>query len=130
MGGIMDFSVPSLPPGINHYYKTTRFGGRYVCKEGVAFKKLVMQHVHFKRVGAGKRDVKYQLVLKFSSPNWMTKKGSIHKRAGDIDGFAKCSIDALCEAIYIDDSAIFELHMYKVSSKEESTHFVLSEVPS
>lgn len=127
MGEVIDFSVPSLPPSVNGYWKVKRFGGRYISAEGIAFKKLVMQHVHFKRVGAGKRDVRYQLVIKFSSPSWITKKKTIKKQ--DLDNFGKSSCDALCEAIFIDDSQIFELFMFKEVGKEDSTRFVLSEVP-
>ena len=128
MSGVIEFSVPSIPPSVNGYWKVKRFGGRYVSAEGVAFKKLVAQHVHFKRVGAGKRDVKYQLVIKLSSPGWITKKKTIKKQ--DLDNFGKACCDALSEGLFICDSQIFELHMYKVLSKEISTHFVLSELPS
>ena len=108
---VLEFSVPSLPPSVNGYWKVKRFGGRYISAEGVAFKKLVYKTL-------GKLDYKergpLRLELELYSPNWITKKGTISMTAGDADNFCKSSIDSLFNCLpFMNDSQIFELSVVK-----------------
>lgn len=124
---MIDFTVESLPPSVNGYWRVARWGGRYVSADGVAFKKLVQAHVHAKNIAHCKLNVQYSLYIEYGSPNWITKKATIAKV--DVDNFAKCALDSLCEALFIDDSQIFDLHMKKIFSKVKSTRYVLEAAP-
>lgn len=120
---MIELSVPSLPPSVNHYWKTTRFGGRYVSAEGVAYKKLLMREANTHHTPLGTRANKYSLLIEFLSPTWMTKKNTFRKI--DLDNLAKCAIDAFCLAIEIDDSQIFELIMSKKDADADCTFYRL-----
>jgi len=120
-----EIEVGMLAPGINHCYGRTRFGGAYLKPKGKAFKALVKTTVGLRRFNT---DKPLSLTIKLMSPNWRTKKGAIHLRAGDVDGFCKISIDSLAEALGFNDALIFELNVLKVVGETEQTHFSLSEI--
>lgn len=58
--------------------------------------------------------------------NIFTKTGSISEKSGDIDGFLKCSIDAIFANLEIDDSAICKLTVYKLESDQDMSTFLIS----
>jgi Holliday junction resolvase RusA-like endonuclease len=117
-------TVPGLPPSVNHYYKMSRWGGRYMTAEGVAFKKLVAEAVRTIEIKAC-ANCRYRLRIDFCG-SWTTKKGTT--RRVDLDNYGKSSIDSLFEAIGVDDCMVFELRMNKVESEVEQTVYVLSRI--
>lgn len=113
-----------LAPTINHCYGRGRFGD-YLKPKGKAFKALVRATVGARRLTT---DKPLRLSIELHSPSWRTKKGAIHLRAGDVDGFCKISIDSLAEALGFNDALIFDLRVQKFAGPSERTKFVLQEI--
>lgn len=81
-----------------------------MSKEGKSYKKLVFDAVRTKP-WIVRTDRLYRLTIECWSPRWFTKKGTIFK--SDVSNRIKIAEDAICEAIGIDDSLIFELMVVK-----------------
>lgn len=98
---MISFTVPLIPPSANHYVKHTRKGKHYVTAKAKAFKEAVAifgkdAHLSHKR---------YQVDIHLYLPKGMR---------GDIDNFAKVTLDSLVSAGIIDsDAGIEALHMHK-----------------
>lgn len=89
---IKDIIIPS----VNHYFKSTRTGHKYVTKEALEFKQRVREAArHFEKLEG---DVE----LSFT---WYAKK----KGRGDLDNKFKCILDALNGIAYDDDKQIVRL---------------------
>ena len=82
---ILRIDVPIIPPGVNHYVKHTRSGRHYMSDEARKFKEDMA-------VLIGRRHV----VGKHFQVHATFYLGEKHK--GDVDGFAKCLLDALAES--------------------------------
>jgi Holliday junction resolvase RusA-like endonuclease len=98
--------IPMTPVSVNHYKKPRRGGfGYFVTKEAKAFKEavaLIAKAHPFKLCGADSYKVSILIAL---------GKG----QKGDIDNFAKLSLDSLVDAGVIhSDAAICELFMQKI----------------
>lgn len=120
---MIEFSVPILPPSLWKAYRQTRYGGKFLSKEGKAFKFAVFLKV--KNLGYKFVDDKmsYSLNLEFHCKNWLNKDGSVKKR--DISNLVKIAEDALVEAIKVDDSRFWKLTVEKKHSEKEMTLFRL-----
>lgn len=105
---IHELEIPMLAPSVNNYWKTAKWGGRYITPNGVRFKNLCLQINRGKRVESGKC---LALEVLLYSNNWFTKKGTIKKI--DVDNFLKSTLDGYFAAIGLDDSQIFDLHASK-----------------
>ncbi len=79
------FTVPFVPPGVNHYVKHTRSGRHYVTLEAKGFKEEVARFSRGRSVRAKLFAVSLKIVL---------GKGD----RGDIDGFPKLCLDGLSDA--------------------------------
>jgi len=107
---IHELDVPMLAPSVNGYWKVAKWGGRYITADGVRFKNLCMG------INRGQKVISDKMLaveIMLYSEGWFTKKGAIHKRAGDVDNFCKSTLDAYFTAIGLDDSQVFELHVSK-----------------
>ena len=81
----ISFTVPLVPPGVNHYVKHTRSGRHYVTKEAIAFKEtLAICARGFAVIG---RRFQVEAIIYLG-----------HKGKGDVDGFAKLILDGLAKA--------------------------------
>lgn len=102
----MTFTVPLVPPSVNHYVKHTRTGRHYVTKEAKAFKEAIVLLAP-RNSQPAKR---YRVVL------------SVFLGAGargDVDNFGKCPLDALVSAGVIhSDAAVESLTINKFRDKE------------
>jgi Holliday junction resolvase RusA-like endonuclease len=101
------------PVSINQAYSTARTGRRFLVARGKAYKLEIalLSGKHFKNL------VGYSEKLKFTYEihgPWLRQDGKISKTAGDIDGFCKLMLDAVCEALDINDAVVFEIHAKKV----------------
>jgi len=101
------------PVSINQAYSTARTGRRFLVAKGKAYKLEIalLSGRHFKNL------VGYSEKLKFTYEihgPWLRQDGKISKTAGDIDGFCKLMLDAVCEALDINDAVVFEIHAKKV----------------
>jgi Holliday junction resolvase RusA-like endonuclease len=107
---ICELEIPMVPPSLNVYWKVSKWGGRYITPEGVKFKKLCEVLNKGKKIYSIKP---LRLEVEVFSKGWYTKKGEIHKRAGDCDNLLKVCCDGLFSAIGLDDSQIFEIVVRK-----------------
>jgi Holliday junction resolvase RusA-like endonuclease len=94
------FTVPLVPPSVNHY-KIKGRGHYFVTKEAVEFKSQVKIFARGQSVRASAYGVEIHIYLGF-------------KQKGDLDNFAKCVLDGLKDAGVIDsDAKITYLYMEK-----------------
>ncbi len=88
----LSFTVPLVPPSVNHYVKHTRSGRHYVTKEGIAYKFAVKVYAAGLSVTAKKYALSVIVYL---------GKG----QRGDGDNFFKCIGDGLKDAGVIHSDA-------------------------
>lgn len=81
----VSFTIPLVPPSVNHYVKHTRDGGHYVTHEALSFKSAVRLFARGRVVTAKKYQIEFMVYL---------GKGE----RGDPDNFCKVIGDGLQEA--------------------------------
>ena len=97
----MKFTVPLVPPSVNHYVKHTRSGRHYVTAEARAFKDSIAIFAAGQTVAAKEYGVEIAVFL---------GKGD----RIDIDNIPKCCLDGLKDAGVIhSDAAITKLTLEK-----------------
>lgn len=101
------------PVSINQAYSTARTGRRFLVAKGKAYKLEIalLSGKHFKELLGYSEKLKF--TYEIHGP-WLRQDGKISKTAGDIDGFCKLMLDAVCEALDINDAVVFEIHAKKV----------------
>lgn len=105
---LVTFTVPLVPPSVNHYVKHTRRGHRYVTGEAQAFKLAVAVY------GRG-----YHLRAKAYEVSIFVYFG--RKQRGDVDNLAKCVLDGLVDAgIIHSDAAVQKLTLEKGRDPENA----------
>jgi crossover junction endodeoxyribonuclease RusA len=82
---VIEFTVPFVPPSVNHYAKHTRKGRHYQTGEAVAFKAAVAIHARGETV-EGKR-FRVTLLVRLAEG-----------QRGDVDNFPKLCLDGLANA--------------------------------
>ena len=119
----MKFSVPLLPPSVNHYKQPRRGGGWYRAADAIAF----VDAVAIITRGAGSQRITgncHEIELTFYL-------GPARSRgANDLDNYSKVAIDALVRAGVIKtDARVFDLHLHKRfvgSDREERTEYSIA----
>lgn len=97
----IEFTVPLVPPSVNHYVKHTHSGGHYVTKEAKAFKAAIP-------ICAKQRQVRH----KAYAIEIYVMLGYAQKL--DIDNAAKVILDGLVEGGQIhSDAAVTGLFLHK-----------------
>lgn len=97
----VSFTVPLVPPSVNHYVKHTRSGRHYVTKEAKAFKEAVAIFARGKSAIAKRYEVEIAIFL-------------AKRQRGDGDNFAKCVLDSLVSAGVIhSDAAVKKVSITK-----------------
>ncbi len=110
--GHLSFSVPSIPPTVNHLYNT--IGDRWIMsKEGKRFKQEVAASIGGMKAKWKPRGVVMVLIF-LESPHWVTKKHTIRDMDGD--NRIKALLDAVQAHTGYPDYTNWELHVYKVAS--------------
>jgi Holliday junction resolvase RusA-like endonuclease len=115
------FSVPLLPPSVNHYRKPRRGGGFYRKREAIGFVDAVC-------VISGKTMVTGNFytveIFFFLGPS------KRNLSSNDLDNFQKVGIDALVRAGVIKtDGRILDLHLHKrfvAGDREERTEYFVT----
>jgi Holliday junction resolvase RusA-like endonuclease len=112
-------NIPCKPVTWNRAYRKLGHGrGMFMTKEGTLYKNQVMMHC---REQLEDFKILPNRVLKvrayFCLPDFITKKGQTSKTAGDLDNYWKLTADAICAAIGVDDSLIWELTLVKSYSE-------------
>ena len=98
----VSFTVPLVPPSVNHYVKHTRSGRHYVTKEAIAFKEAV----HIFAAHLPEPAERYEVIL-----HVYLGKGA----RGDADNFGKCALDALASAGVIHSDSAVDIFTVKKS---------------
>lgn len=115
----MQIIIPFKTPTVNHLYTRNRFGNQ--CKTGEAnnLKKQIVEMVNAIPIDPIREPpVKLKVTIEIYE-NWYTKKGDVKKK--DISNREKFLIDAVFDALNLDDKMIFEHKMIKVQSNEEKS---------
>lgn len=98
------------PPTVNSYYKVTRHGQRYLDKKVRAFRAVVDEAMNEQAPGLVLDDRLFLEVYLFPPD----------KRKRDLDNYMKGLLDSVTEAkLWIDDSLIDQLHIYRGESIKE-----------
>lgn len=82
---MIEFTVPFVPPSVNHYAKHTRAGRHYQTDEATSFKAEVVRFSRGETV-QGKR-FRVTLLIRLGK-----------KQRGDVDNFPKLCLDGLADA--------------------------------
>ncbi len=88
----VSFTVPMVPPGVNHYVRHTKQGIHYIAKESKDFKMLVLCAAQRQSIRADAYELETTVYL-----------GKGHR--GDLDNFCKLIADSLVKASVIDSDA-------------------------
>jgi Holliday junction resolvase RusA-like endonuclease len=119
----MKFSVPLLPPSVNHYKQPRRGGGWYRAADAIAFVDAVC--IMARSAGCQRITGNYfELELTFYL-------GPGRNRGqNDLDNYSKVAIDALVRAGVIkNDARVFDLHLHKRfvgTDREERTEYSIA----
>lgn len=100
------FTVPLVPPSVNHYKMRTNRGVTFVGKEAKAFKQAVAIFSRGQQLEAEAYEVSAVFYLG-------------HGQRGDLDNLLKCTLDGLAESRVIrTDAAVMRLTAEKSRDKE------------
>lgn len=97
-----------IPPSFNRYWRKTRRGDRFILTDEA---KAYKDGVGFALNHAGIWPTAHDLVL----TGWVFRQ----RRAGDLDGFVKCLLDALQGFAYLNDKQLVGLHLYRDDDKHD-----------
>lgn len=115
-------TVHEKPLTFNSAYPTNNRGRRFLSTRGALYKKAI----HDSCVGKFQVPPSGRLAFYYTvSGPFMTAKGTISQTAGDLDGFCKLLLDAVCDASGCDDSRVFEIVAKKAIAKDWSVSFLL-----
>jgi Holliday junction resolvase RusA-like endonuclease len=116
----MKFSVPLLPPSVNHYKQPRRGGGWYRAADAIAFVDAVC-------ICSGKVMVTgnfYDVGVVFHLGPKKHKLSS-----NDLDNFLKVALDSLARArVIVNDGRVLNLYVHKrfvATDREERTEFAV-----
>jgi Holliday junction resolvase RusA-like endonuclease len=115
--------VKIKPLTSNNAYVRQRNGGRFITKEARAYKDCISASCGVLWHMENYLDwmvFRYQVC----GP-WRTKTGSIALNRGDIDGYAKLLLDAVCERLGVNDALVKRIEGEKVEAQEWSVRFWL-----
>ena len=115
------FTVPLLPPSVNHYKTPRRGGGWFVSKEAQAFIEAVAMLCPKERL----TETLYQVRINYRMPG-----RNLYRT--DLDNLLKVSLDALTHAGVIkDDRYVVYIQAYKFAAErreDEGTQFTITGV--
>lgn len=113
----VSFTVPLVPPSVNHYKMRTRKGVTFVSKEAKAFKEAVAIYGRGLHVEAEAYHVTTRIFL------------GVGQR-GDVDNFLKCALDGLAAAHIIrSDAAVQKITAEKFRDRENPrTEFTIEAI--
>ena len=112
---MIEIKIPFKTPSINHLYFNWN-NRRILTKEARKLKEEIKEHCNFlPNILKGLND-KLKVEVEIHE-NWFTKKWEVKRK--DISNREKFLIDAIFDALGIDDKFIFEHTMKKVQSESE-----------
>lgn len=117
MRKILSANLNSLPPTVNHLYRTSRTGTRYKTREGRDWQEITAAVFHALYGGAAPYDGDVMLDICFLVAD---------KRRWDIDNRVKALIDALVMGgVLKDDRQVQSLHVQREHVPETTQTLVL-----
>lgn len=114
----LSFTVPELPPSVNHMYIQVGHARRVLSPEAQTFRELVTVAIGSKRHDWKPKGVVMAMVF-LQSPFWINKKHQI--RDADGDNRLKSLMDAVQVTTGISDNTNWEFHVWKVPSGQKRT---------
>ena len=132
---MIDVNLP-FPPSVNQAYATTRSGRRLLTSEGKLFKQSIRDIIGQKyavltpelaRIGEVPLSLTITLYTQTENKGWSQGKAKNRYKRVDVSNRVKLLEDAVFESLDVDDSLVFSLHVYKVSSDDEYVHLTLKE---
>lgn len=115
----MIITIPFKTPSVNHLHNYWR-GHVTLSKEARELKKTIAELVP----ECMTKDKKLYIRIEMFE-NWICKNGEVSRK--DIDNRTKFLIDAVFDALGIDDKYIFEEHIYKIQSETEEKTIMIIE---
>lgn len=115
----MKIKIPFKTPSINHLHGHNRFGAFYLKPEAKKLKEEIKKIVEkdiLENIIILKMDSKFKVKVEVHE-NWLTKKGDVKRK--DVANREKFLIDAVFDALGLDDKFIFEHSMKKIQSEKE-----------
>lgn len=101
---MLQITLP-YPPSVNHYLGHTRSGMMYRTAEAKAYKQTVEYILY--EMNVKPLECELSVTIYAYRP----------RKAGDIDGILKVSLDAMNKLAYLDDKQIVELHVFRGDDK-------------
>lgn len=114
----ISFSVPDLPPSVNHMYIQVGHARRVLSPEAQTFRELVTLAIGSQRHNWKPKGVVMAMVF-LQSPLWINKKHQIRDMDGD--NRLKSLLDAVQVTTGIPDNTNWEYHVWKVPSGQKRT---------
>lgn len=114
----LSFSVPDLPPSVNHMYIQVGHARRVLSPEAQTFRELVTLAIGSQRHNWKPKGVVMAMVF-LQSPLWINKKHQIRDMDGD--NRLKSLLDAVQVTTGIPDNTNWEYHVWKVPSGQKRT---------
>jgi len=122
----MKIKIPFKTPSINHLHGHNKFGAFYLKPEAKKLREEIKEIITNQAFPLFAQEEVPLKVTTEIHENWFTKKGLV-KRV-DISNREKFLIDAVFDAIGIDDKFIFKHTMKKIQSKTEFAIIKIEEV--
>lgn len=116
-----------MPPSVNAAYANVSGRGRVKNTAYRRYEKEFARWVMEKEISRllPFKPKPLALYLYFYLPDWFTKKATI--RIIDIANFEKVLVDCLTKALGIDDSNLFEVHLFKCVSTRPRVDVLISD---
>lgn len=118
------------PMPFNNYQRSTRTGRRYTTEKGRDYVKQIesvldnrWEDLKYFSKEHQPQETQYILEINYFKKNYLTKKGLINKRHGDVDGPGKVIVDTLFRYLGYDDVYLKKVTQEKHTS--ERTYFSL-----
>ena len=119
----MQIKIPFKTPSVNHLYFVWK-GRKILTKEARALKKEIAEIIgETGIIGFSEKPLKVSVDI---YENWFCKNGEVYKK--DIANREKFLIDAVFEALEMDDKFIFESKFKKIQSETEEAAIITIEV--
>lgn len=122
---MLQIVIPGKPVPLNNAYSNGFRGKRFMVKRAVDFKKMVASIVRGKKFNFDERKHFISIEIYFYTAKLISKKGSVSKISGDIDGKIKLIVDAIFGELGINDAFICHANVKKLPGNEDKTVLIL-----
>jgi len=122
----MIIKIPFKTPTINHLHGHNKFGAFYLKPEAKKLREEIKEIIVNQAFPLfAQEEVPLKVIVEIYE-NWFTKKGDVARK--DVANREKFLIDAVFDALNIDDKYIFEYTMKKIQSDKEFAIVTIEEI--